>query len=124
YEDNRILAKAAVRQNAWLRKIIEYKFSSERKIQNSVFNALNYLLRPQNECTIQSMNHRKMLCENILEIKYNPEEFIENMKNLFSKFDIKVKNPDNLTYALTCILYTFKTLWIDEIIGLMASDST
>ena len=78
YLDNRILAKAAVRQGNWIKNIIKYKFETEPAQKNSVYNALNFLLHPQNELTILSENHRKMFAENALESDYDPITFVED----------------------------------------------
>ena len=123
YNDNRILANAGVYQNAWTKKIVEYKFD-RKEACNSVYNALDYLNDPKNGCTVLSENHRKMISENFWGIEYNAETFVDDLKNYFSGFNINVNNANNYTYALSCIVYKFQNEWKDEIVGLMASDTT
>ncbi|RXG27536.1 McrB family protein [Leeuwenhoekiella palythoae] len=124
YDDNRVLAKASVRMNKWIEGLIRTKFKNGEIKGASILNALNYLLLPQENSTILSRNHREMISENLFVKSFNSEQFVEELKAYFEQCNISVKNQDNYTYLLSCIIYSIKDKWQDDVVGLMASDST
>lgn len=124
YENKRILANASVRMNNWVEGLIKLKFKNDKIKGASIINAFNYLLSPQDNSTILSRNHREMIAENLLEKPFNPEQFVKELQNYFERFNLSVKNQDNYTYLLSCIIYSIKDKWQDDVIGLMASDNT
>jgi|GEM_PF-3116384 hypothetical protein len=124
YDDKRVVAKAAVRMGYWIAGLVDLKYHPEKEISPSAKNAFNYLHQPENNTTILSENHRSMLIENLLEKQYNPETFTNDVMEFFSSFNLKTQNPENYTYLLSTILYEVRDRWIDEVIGLMASDGT
>ncbi|MFC6860425.1 AAA family ATPase [Zunongwangia atlantica] len=124
YGDKRILAKASVRMNNWVDGLIKLKFKNGEIKAASIRNAFDYLLSPQDNSTILSSNHREMIAENLLDKKLDPQLFVKELKDYFKPFNLNVKNQDNYTYLLSCIIYSIKDKWQDEVVGLMASDST
>jgi 5-methylcytosine-specific restriction protein B len=124
YNDKRTLAMAYVRMNHWIEKLILFKLNKALVPSGSLLNAFNYLLDPDNNATILSENHREMISKKVLGKAYNPTNFIEELKDYFSEFGLTTANPNNYTYLLSCIIYFIKKDWLDDIIGLMASDNT
>ncbi|HCE53835.1 MAG TPA: hypothetical protein DER05_02085 [Lutibacter sp.] len=124
YDDKRSLAMAYVRMNHWIEKLILYKFSPNNVPVGSILNAINYLLDPANNATILSENHRAMISKKLFEKDYDPNEFIKELKQYFSSYQIVVSNSKNYTCLLSSIIYNIKNYWLDDVIGLMASDNT
>ncbi|CAA9203757.1 hypothetical protein FLA105534_04939 [Flavobacterium bizetiae] len=124
YDDNRTLAVAYVRMNHWIEKLIIFKFNTDAVPVGSIRNAINYLLNPTNNATILSENHRAMISQTLFKKEYNPHNFIKNLEEYFSSYQITVSNSKNYTYLLSCIIYFIRKEWLDDIIGLMASDNT
>lgn len=124
YEDKRSLARAAVRMNHWTENLVAFKFSKNAVGKGSILNAFQYLLDPENNTTILSENHRELISKNLLKRDYDPVNFANNLKSYFSTYNLKVTNTSNYTYLLSCIIYQIENEWKEEVIGLMASDST
>nr|WP_321454196.1 AAA family ATPase [uncultured Carboxylicivirga sp.] len=124
YEDKRVLAKAAVRQSNWIKNIIAYKKNPELVNATSIRNAIDYLLNPNEGITVLSESHREMISDKILGIDYIKETFLNELKEYFSEFDLKLRNQANFTRLISNILYDIKGEWMESIVGLMASDST
>jgi 5-methylcytosine-specific restriction protein B len=124
YDDTRVLAKAGVRMNDWISALIKLKFKHSEINGRSIVNALYYLFEPQHNCIILSENHRKMVSENLLKKEYVPDNFIADLKTHFEEYNLTVQNQDNYTYLLSMLIYALRNEWLDEVIGLMASDGT
>ena len=124
YPDNRAMAEAYVRMNIWVERLILLKFDSKFTEFSSPSNAFNYLFDPINNSTILSENHRKMIAENLFKKEYQSENFNDDLISFFKSYDIKVKNPKNYTHLLMKLVYDIEKKWKEEVIGLMASDST
>lgn len=124
YQDARTLAKASVRMGNWVEGLIRFKFRPDDVSAQSIINAFNYLLEPQNNATVLSKNHRQMVCLNLFNKDYVPENFINDLKDYFSGYQLSVQNQENYTYLLSSLVYAFKQEWIEEVVGLMASDGT
>ncbi|GAO31719.1 McrB family protein [Geofilum rubicundum] len=124
YDDYRAIADAFVRMNDWVAGLIRFKFQNRVIDGKSILNAFNYLLNPENNCTILSDNHRKMVSVNLLKHDYNEHNFTNDLKEYFSKFGLVVAHQENFTFLLSSIVYSFRGEWEDEVVGLMASDGT
>lgn len=124
YDDKRTLAMAYVRMNHWIEKLILYKFDKSKITKGSTLNAFNYLLDPINNSTILSENHREMISTKLFQKNYNSLGFNDHLKEYFTSSSFNCINIKNYTYLLSCIIYTIKREWLDDIIGLMAADST
>ena len=124
YPDKRTLADAMVRMGNWVEGLIKRKFNHSEIKGPSIINAFNYLLEPRENLTILSRNHRQMIAENLIKKTFTSENFVQDLKDYFEHNQLKVKNEDNYTYLLSCIIYAIKDKWVEDVIGLMASDST
>lgn len=124
YDDDRILADASVRMGNWVEGLVKFKFKHAEITGKSILNAFNYLLNPQDNCTILSENHRQMVSVNLLKKDYSAGTFINDLKSFFDTYELKLQNQDNYTYLISSLVYAFRTEWIEEVIGLMASDGT
>ena len=124
YDDDRILADASVRMGNWVEGLVKFKFKHAEITGKSILNAFNYLLAPEDNCTILSENHRQMVSVNLLKKPYSPANFIQDIRAYFDQYKLIVKNQDNYTYLISSLVYAFRTEWIEEVIGLMASDGT
>ncbi|WP_020534923.1 McrB family protein [Lewinella cohaerens] len=124
YDGYRVLADASVRMGNWVESLVKFKFKHAEITGKSILNAFNYLLSPQDNCTILSDNHRQMVSVNLLKKDYSPPKFIHDLKEYFDEYKLKLQNQDNYTYLISSLVYAFRTEWIEEVIGLMASDGT
>jgi 5-methylcytosine-specific restriction enzyme B len=124
YPDKRTLAEAAVRMNHWIEKLIQYKFFRSDVPSGSIRHAFDYLLDPENQSTILSKKHRELISKNLLNRDPESTTFVSDLKQYFSAFNLKVKNPANYTYLLSGIIYNIEDEWKEEVVGLMASDGT
>lgn len=124
YEDKRALAMAYVRMNYWIEKLILFKFKTEQVSAGSPLNAFNYLLDPEHNSTILSENHREMISNKLFGRAYDRKLFNSHLCDFFSMYSLVCSNPKNYTFLLSCIIYTIDSEWLDDIIGLMASDNT
>lgn len=123
YSDKRTLAKAGVYMGDWISKLVQYKVEGNIE-DGSVKNAINYLLNPEENCTILSNEHRKQVSTNFLKSEYRPNKFNDDLETFFLDSEVECKNQLNLTHLYTRIIYHFKPVWIEEILGLMATDGT
>lgn len=124
YDDKRSLALAFVRMNNWVDGLVKLKFEHDEIKGASIRNAFNYLRFPQDNATILSRDHRNMIASNLLNVPFKSDSFVRDLKEYFEKFKLTVINQNNYTHLLTRIIYEVKDRWQDEVIGLMASDST
>ncbi|REC50684.1 hypothetical protein DRF62_18780 [Chryseobacterium piscium] len=123
YKDKRVLALAFVRMNYWIEHLITYKFENKLD-KGSIKNAIDYLLNPIENFTMLSENHRKQLSEKLFKKSYDKSTFKGDVINFFSEFSIEVLNPLNYTHLLTRIIYSISSEWKENLVGIMASDST
>ena len=119
YEDKRTLAKAGVRMNDWITKLINYKIdnNNNEKLTPSIKNAINFLKNPASELTMLSENHREKFSSKILNNKnYNPSTIVDELISFFEPYEIKVANEENRTSIYCSILYSanVKNLWLDD----------
>lgn len=124
YDDDRVLADASVRMTSWVEGLVKFKFKHAEITGKSIVNALNYLLTPQDNLTILSENHRKLVSVNLLKKEYSPNEFTKDIKTFFGNFQLNVKNNNNYTYLLSTLLYKFRSEWLEVENGLKPSDVT
>lgn len=119
YEDKRTLAKAGVRMNDWITKLLNYKVDSNNitKLTPSIKNAINYLKSPAAELTMLSENHRERFSSKILnKISYNSSTIVEDLISFFEPYEINILNEKNRTSIYCSILYSehVKNLWLDD----------
>jgi len=124
YDDKRCLALAFVRMNNWVEHLILYKLSPDKLRDGSTKNAFKYLLEPENNATILSENHRELISKNLFKNEFNSTEFVRDLISYFEEFNLKTTNPKNYTHLLSNIIYSIQNEWKEEVVALMASDST
>jgi 5-methylcytosine-specific restriction protein B len=124
YDDKRAIAKAYVRMDVWVEKLIGFKFEPDSVSEGSPKNAINYLIDPENNATVLSENHRKLISENLFQKMYEPINFVANLKLFFEQFGCFAKNSANNTHLYSRLIYFLSDIWKDEVVGLVASDST
>jgi 5-methylcytosine-specific restriction protein B len=75
YEDKRVVAKAGVRQNDWVRNLLKFKSeNSTTHLTNSVKNALLYIQNPTKNLTQLSINHKKLVAKNLLDVSFDEDK--------------------------------------------------
>jgi len=116
YEDKRVIAKAGVRQNDWVRNLLNYKLDGNvDKLTNSVKNALLFIDAPQNNLTQLSINHKKLVASNLLKLTFDEATYFEQVKDFFKdeleKYELK--NQKNLGLLISLFLYCeeVRSLW-------------
>jgi hypothetical protein len=114
YDDKRTLAKAAVRMGNWVAGLIKLKFKHEDINGASIINAFDYLIDPQNNTTVLSDNHRKLISHKLFNKEYEQTSFVIDLKNYYSHFNIEVKNNDNYSCLLSRLVYEISDEWNDE----------
>lgn len=123
YDDKRVLAEAAVRMNHWVEKLVQFKFNRNKVPQGSIYNALLFLLEPENQASILSENHRQLVSKNLLKRNFDSQNFVKDLKSFFSQFNLQIRNQSNYTHLLSRIVYSLQDEWKEEVVALMASDS-
>lgn len=108
YSDNRTLAKAGVRMNDWLDKLLNYKIADNdlNKLTASIKNAILYLKDPNEGLTMLSEKHREKFSLNLLNKKYQTSTIVEDVFSFFAPYEIEVLNDKNRTTVYCSILYT------------------
>lgn len=110
YQDKRVLAKAMVRQNIWVKWLLKFKLGADiNTFPGNIRNAILFIQRPEANINIISDDYRKNISEKLFNGE-NPELF-EGMKNL----GIVAKNTLNNGVLYTWILYSdsIKELWFE-----------
>ena len=112
YEDKRVLAKAMVRQNKWVKWLLEFKSGADvNTFPSNIRNAIQFIQNPESNINIISDDYRKTISINL----FNGEsvDLFAEMKNI----GIMATNPLNNGVLYTWILYsdTIKDLWLDSI---------
>ena len=112
YEDKRILAKAMVRQNIWVKWLLEFKLGTDiNTFPGSIRNAILFIQKPEENINILSDDYRKTISDELFDGK-SLDYLFEGMKNL----GIRANNPLNNGVLYTLILYseTIKELWFED----------
>lgn len=125
YDDKRTIAKAGIRQNAWVRQLLTLKKSSEA-VADSISNVINYIDNPASNFPIVSENHKDQIARNLLGIPYDKDTFVSNLLSYFDQFHFECVNEQNKTFLYSKIIYAIQDRWKDKIYikGLVARDST
>ena len=111
YEDKRVLAKAMVRQDKWVKWLLEFKAGADiNTFPGNIRNAILFIQNPESNINIISEDYRKTITERLFNGE-NPNLFAE-MKNL----GISAKNPLNNGVLYTWILYSdsIKEMWLES----------
>jgi len=118
YEDKRTIAKAGVRMNAWIEKLLNYKIEDNDlgQLTPSIRNAINFLKTPENELTMLSEKHREKFSINLLHKTYEPNSIVNDLITFFEPYEIDVENEENRTLIYCKILYSknISQLWLND----------
>jgi hypothetical protein len=120
YIDKRIIANSSVRQTNWVSFFCSLKKDKNFRLNGSIQNAWDYICSPEKNFTILSVNHRKLITENLLNIDFVENDFSNHLINWFSTHhpNMYTKEPKNLTYLISCLIYNKNVMpfWkIDDI---------
>ena len=118
YEDKRTIAKAGVRMNAWIEKLLSYKIEDNdlEQLSPSIRNAINFLKTPESELTMLSENHRKKFSIKLLNKAYEADTIVRDLISFFEPYEINVENEENRTLVYCQILYSknVSQLWLND----------
>lgn len=125
YDDKRTIAKAGIRQNAWVRQWLTFK-KDPTIVADSILNVINYIDHPETNFPIVSEDHKDQLSRNLLKIQYNKNTFAASLLSFFDQFGFSCVNEQNRPVLYAKMFYSIQDRWKDriDIKGLVARDST
>ncbi len=125
YKPSRSIAKAGIRQNAWVRQWLVYK-KTPGDVAESISNVINYIDHPESNFPIVSEDHKEQLSRNLLKIPYDKTSFASSLLRFFDDMGFACVNTLNRTYLYSRMFYTLQDQWKDkmDIKGLVARDGT
>lgn len=125
YDDKRTIAKAGIRQNAWVRQWLTFK-KDPTIVADSILNVINYIDHPEKNFPIVSEDHKDQLSRNLLKIPYNKNTFAASLLSFFDQFGFSCVNEQNRPVLYSKMFYSIQDRWKDsiDIKGLVARDST
>lgn len=110
-EEKKSIAKAFVRQHAWVSNILRYLNEGNlNNVSHSVRKSIEYFQKPENRFPILSENHRKKISLYYLGEKLN-DNFDINLKIKAEEWNKDTYNIHNLTYEYTKHIYEERRLW-------------
>ncbi len=126
YADKRCVSRSQFTQKNWTYCLFKYKLNNfnfldiEQNKYRTFRYAIEFIENPEINVNITSQNHRGQIC------KFFNLSNESDLILLFNEFTSLVKNKANKGVLIAGILYTkeIKVLWLDSVIGLMASDNT
>ena len=124
YTDKRTIARAGIRQNAWVRQWLTFKKDAS-SVKESILNVINYIDYPEANFPIVSEDHKDQLSRNLLKIPYNKDTFAASLFDLFDGFGFKCVNEKNKSELYSRMFYSIQDRWKDkvDIKGLVARDT-
>ena len=125
YDDKRTIARAGIRQNAWVRQWLTYKMDPS-KIAESLQNVIDYIEHPDLNFPIVSEDHKEQLSKNLLHIPYNKESFAANLFNFFDRFGFDCTNNQNKSLLYAKMFYSIDKdiSRLSDILGHSSIDTT
>ena len=118
YENNRTIAHAGIRQNAWVVQLCKYKLDKQG-VTTAVASMIDYINNPSNKLPIISEDHKESISKFFLNKPYDSSTFDSEIISHFADY-ITCKNKDNLSYAIMRIIYEEKKQWLKHpIMGLV-----
>ena len=126
----RCIAKAGIRQNAWIKNVLQYLVNLKNNKENhfegvayGVMRAIQYFDNPQDVFPILSKRHQESIAKYFkIEIN-NDESFdkalkdkLDNMllsNDLLKNINVATNGNPNLTSIYTSVLYDIKSQWED-----------
>lgn len=123
YKPCRSIAKAGIRQNAWVRQWLVFK-KDPADVAESISNVIKYIDHPESNFPIVSEDHKDQLSRNLLKIPYNKETFAASLISFFDAFGFSCVNEQNRTVLYARMFYAIQDQWKDriDIKGLVARD--
>lgn len=111
YDDNRVVAKAGVRQNDWIINLLKYKKNGLEEIPPSIKATIEYIKDPENNLTVLSKNHKNLISKKLLNREYSQDTFISKLKEYFDKElnNYQVINKKILTLLLVIYFIQMKS---------------
>lgn len=116
YPDKRTIAKANIRQNAWVRQWLFYKQNS-KLVKDSVLNVVKYLDHPESNFPVLAEDHKEQISRNLLMSPYSKTTFSEDLFSFFDELGYLCENTQNKSYLYAKMLYSFPEIWKDVQIG-------
>ena len=125
YDDKRTVAKAGIRQHAWVVQWLKFK-QEQSSITESIQNIVAYLENPEQNFPILSEDHKNQISRNLLGKDYDRQTFIADLMAAFDSLGFPCTNASNKSYLYSRMFYSYKKKWDDayKIKGLVARDST
>lgn len=123
YANKRVLARAGIRQNAWIKQLLIYKIAPDQ-IKESIRNVITYLKNPQEGINMISPNHRNMVSAVMMGMKFEISSFVKDVKDYFTDTKLLLKNEDNRTLVYNFFFYENQSEWCKVVGGLIARDGT
>ncbi|MBR4133977.1 MAG: AAA family ATPase [Bacteroidales bacterium] len=125
YDDKRTIAKASIRQNAWVRQWLTFK-KDPASVADSILNVITYIDHPESYFPIVSEDHKDQLSRNLLGIPYNKDTFASSLLGFFDQFGFSCVNEQNRPVLYAKMFYSIRDRWKDkdDIKGLVAIDGT
>jgi|GEM_PF-2897704 len=116
YEDKRTVSRSNVRQQIWVKALLNYK-KNNNTIQNinskSIQNAILFLKNPSQRLSVLSDRHREKISVNFMNRAYNRSSFDGDVMDFFDQYKIELSNEKNRGYLISTILYSplVKDIW-------------
>lgn len=125
YKPCRSIAKAGIRQNAWVRQWLVFK-KAPGNVAESISNVINYIEHPESNFPIVSEDHKEQLSRNLLKIPYDKTTFASSLLRYFDDMGFGCVNSLNRTYLYSRMFYSLQDQWKDkmDVKGLVARDGT
>ena len=118
YDDNRVVAKAGVRQNDWIINLLKYKKNGINGIPPSIKATIEYIKDPINNLTVLSENHKRLISEKLLNCEYSKDTFIPKLKKYFNEklTQYQIINEKNINIIISNLIYLdeIKSIWLSE----------
>ena len=125
YRPCRSIAKAGIRQNAWVRQWLVFK-KAPGDVAESISNVINYIDHPESNFPIVSEDHKEQLSRNLLKTPYDKNSFASSLLQYFDDMGFACVNSLNKTYLYSRMFYSMQDSWKDkfDIKGLVARDGS
>ena len=124
YNDKRTVAKAGIRQHAWVVQWLKFK-QNQSSITESIQNIVAYLENPGQNFPILSEDHKSQISRNLLGKDYDRQTFSADLMAAFDSLGFLCTNASNKSYLYSRMFYSFPKEWNDayKIKGLVARDT-
>ena len=126
YPENRTIATAGIRQNAWVSQLLKYR-QNPNQVKESIKHLAEYIQEPEIHFPILSEDHRRYISKYILETGYDSKNFEAQLRSFFDSVLSSVEMlPINRTHLYSCLLYgPLRSLWkMSTVVGMFCRDTT